>query len=363
MFDTWYDGPSGLEHGHTGSSLGQEYLINDAGHVSVAQGQSQGPGGGSSLLVTGASTPAPTLVGANGIISSPSNSSGLKFDLIWDSSVASAPSGFMQAVIDVAQYYAKLYSNNIVINLEVGWGEIAGSAMASNALGESESYGYVGNYYSLITNALKHDGYSFSAANEPQTSQFWINTAEAKAMGLVGGSTVGTSSLDGYIGFSTLSGTGYSWNVNATVGASNTGTASNQIDLQAVIQHEISEVMGRIGMEGQTISGHKTYTPLDLFDFSSSNHLELSGSGGYFSTNNGTTHLGNFNNASAYGGDIADWASATSPNLSGTTGLPSGFSDAFNAFGWPGNAGLSQSDMLELAALGYTLTSYGISVA
>ena len=342
MFETWYTGHSSLDHGHISSLLGQEYLINDAGQVSLVQGESHGVTGGSSSLIAGSSTPAPTLVGANGILTSPYNSSGLKFDLIWDSSVASAPSGFVQAVIDVAQYYAKLYSSNIVINIKVGWGEIANSPMASNALGESESYGYVGNDYSLITNALKPHGYTFSAINEPTTAQFWINTAEAKAMGLASGGAVGSSSLDGYIGFSTLSGTGYSWNFNATVGASNTGIGTHQFDLQAVIQHEITEVMGRIGMEGQIINGNATYTPLDLFNFNSPGHLTLSGTGGSFSTNNGTTGtaLGNFNNASTYGGDIGDWASATSPSLSGTQGLLAGVSDAFDAFAWSGNAGI-----------------------
>jgi len=33
MFDIWYDG-----HGNNGSSLGQEYLINDSGDVSLAHG-------------------------------------------------------------------------------------------------------------------------------------------------------------------------------------------------------------------------------------------------------------------------------------------------------------------------------------
>ena len=352
MFDTWYDGPLG-NHGQLNSSLGQEYLINDAGDVSPVHGGSLGSGGNSSLF-TKTTAPAPTLVGSSG---------GFRIDLIWDSSVTAAPSGFMQAIIDAAQYYTTLFSNKVVINIEVGWGEIAGSKLASNALGESESYGYVGKYYPLVTNALEHDGYTFTASNEPTNAQFWINTAEAKALGLVSGTTVGTSSLDGYIGFSSLSGTGYSWNFAALVGALNTGTGTNQFDLEAVAMHEISEVMGRIEMEGAIVNGAKTYTPLDLFNFNSAGHLELSGNGGYFSTNGGTTPLGTYNNASAYGGDIADWASYSSITQS-NTGLPANVEDAYDAFAWPGhNGAVSQADILEDAALGYTLTTAGMASA
>jgi hypothetical protein len=356
MFETWYDGPSG-DQSHLNSSLGQEYLINDAGDVSPVHGASGGSGGKSSSSTNPSSSPpAPTLVGSSG---------GFQIDLIWDASVTTAPGGFVQAIIDAAQYYTTLFSNKVVVNIEVGWGEIAGSTLASNALGESESYGYVGNYYSLVTGALKHDGYAFTASNEPTNSQFWINTAEAKALGLVSGSTIGTSSLDGYIGFSTLSGTGYSWNFTGSVSGSNSGTASNQFDFEAVAQHEISEVMGRIEMQGALVNGVKTYTPLDLFNFSSAGHLELSGNGGYFSTNDGTTHLGTFNNASAYGGDIADWASYSSISQSGTlAGLPQGNEDAYDAFAWPGdNGGVSQDDILVDAALGYTLTPAGVKAA
>ena len=94
-------------------------------------------GKSSSSTNTSSSAPAPTLV---------VSSCGFEIDLIWDASVATAPGGFVEAIIDAAQYYTTLFSNKVVVNIEVGWGEIAGSTLASNALGESESYGYVGNY-------------------------------------------------------------------------------------------------------------------------------------------------------------------------------------------------------------------------
>ena len=74
--------------------------------------------------------PEPTLVGIHG---------GLQIDLIWDPSVANAPRGFTQAITDAAKYYTTLFSNDEVINIHVGYGEIDGSRMAANALGESKA--------------------------------------------------------------------------------------------------------------------------------------------------------------------------------------------------------------------------------
>lgn len=346
MFDTWYDGPHHSSLDSSANQLGPEYLVGDTGLSHDATRT-----GGSTHLK--GSAPAPTLVGSPG---------GLQFDLIWDSSVASAPSGFTQAIIDAATYFTTLFSTHAVINIHVGWGEIAGQSISSSALGESESYGNIVPY-SSVANALTNTP---SAGNEPTGSQFFVTTAEAKAFGWISGTSTST---DGYIGFGTLSRTGYSWNFNATSSAGyHTGTGTSQFDLEAVAWHEISEVMGRIGMEGATMNGGATYTPLDLFNFQNAGVLELSGNGGYFSINNGSSGIGNFNNATANGGDIADWASSASATTqSGTTmpSLPSGnYSDAFDAFGWPGyNGVVSQSDIQELAALGYSLSSAGIATA
>jgi hypothetical protein len=355
MGDYWHDAQLASHFsGHDPNALGQEYLMNVAGQVGPAFGASNFSGNNMTSLIgsTSSVVPPPTLIGS---------SNGLQIDLVWDSSVANAPKGFVQSIIDAAQYFTTLFSNHEVIKIDVGYGEIAGSPMSPSALGESESYGYLTNY-ATVTAALSHDGFVFSASNEPTNSQFFLTSAEAKALGLANP----TSGLDGYIGFSTLSGTGYSWNLAASLAGSNTGTASNQFDLQSVAFHEISEVMGRIGMDGAFINGKATDTPLDLFKFQSTGLLDLAPNGGYFSNNDGVTHLGTFNNASLNGGDVADWASRTSPTQSHTVGLPSGTNvmDAYDAFIFPGyNGDLSQSDILELAALGYKLTPTGVAAA
>lgn len=121
----------------------------------------------------------------------------------------------------------------------------------------------------------------------------------------------------------------------------------------------MSEVMGRIGIEGQDVFGIgvPTYTTLDLFNFSSPGALELSGNGGYFSLNDGLTGLGTFNDANLYGGDIADWASHSSVADSHTIGLVPGDQDSYDAFGRPGIKGaLSVSDLLVDRSLGYSFT-------
>ena len=318
--DGWHDG--WLSPGH--------------GHFPAVSGVS-GPGHPSSTVPSSSLASGQTLVGSPG---------GFQIDLLWDSSVANAPIGFQQAVIGAATNLANHFTNDEVINIHVGWGEVGGSRISSGALGESESYGYLTDY-ATIAGAL----HAPAAANDPTTSQFFVTSAEAKTLNLVSATS---SSVDGYVGFGTLSHTGYSWDYNT----SSFPLGAKQFDFQAVVQHEISEVMGRIGMEGHIVNNAPTYTPLDLFNLKSPNTLELSGNGGYFSTDGGQHNLGTFNNASHYGGDIADWASATSPTQSGTQGLttPGKYDDAFDAFGWPGYVGqLTTSDVSELAALGYKL--------
>ncbi len=267
---------------------------------------------------------------------------GLQIDLIWDSSVASAPAGFQQAIITAAQYLTSLSSTAAVLNIQIGYGEVGGTAMSSGALGESQSYGYLTSYATVV-NALAHDNYPVvTASNAPTGAQFFVTSAEAKAMGLISATS---SSVDGFIGLSSSYPLDYSTS-GAPAGSSSYGAVG-------IAEHELSEVMGRIGMEGRIINGAPSYTPLDLFNYASAGRLELSGSGGYFSVNGGSTALGTYNNNTANGGDIADWASGYGPVQN----------DAFNAYTAPGPTTVSSADVQEIAALGYKLTPTGSSLA
>ncbi|HLH98638.1 MAG TPA: NF038122 family metalloprotease [Xanthobacteraceae bacterium] len=347
-FDHWHNltGDASSSAGNSssfGSVMSEEYLLKDSGQASPVSGATaQSPASGVTTVASTGSLPAQTLVGS---------ANGLQFDLTWDASVVDAPRGFIQAVVDAAKLYSTLYSNKAVINIDVGYGEIGGTTLPAYALGASDPFGYLTDY-SIVTSVLSGDGFNFSAANEPTASQFFITSAEAKAMGLVDSA----AGLDGFMGFSDLTGTGFSWNTAGSANGLNGGTKANQFDLQAVAEHEISEVMGRLGIEGLPVNGTPTYSPLDLFNYQSPGMLALSPNGGYFSPLNGFINLGNFNNAAANGGDIADWASNASIAQSGTLGLPRGSYDAYDAFTFPGvNGHVSLSDIVESEALGYTL--------
>ncbi|HKF62664.1 MAG TPA: hypothetical protein VKB42_14955, partial [Dongiaceae bacterium] len=116
--------------------------------------------GGFGGITPHSSTPAPTLVGPAG---------GLQFDLVWDPSVADAPKGFQQAIVNAALSYTKLFSDDIVIKIRVGYGEVAGSKLDAGALGESES-NYMLVSYATVAGALAGDNYPLTLArNEPTT--------------------------------------------------------------------------------------------------------------------------------------------------------------------------------------------------
>jgi hypothetical protein len=314
-------------------------------------------GGGSSL--SHAPPPAPKAV------SSPDGN--LTIDLIWDSSVASAPADFRNTVIFAAQELANALgattASGTEVYIDVGWGEIGGMGMSPSALGESMTNGYLvtdGQLTPLLTShleSLPHSS-SYAVGNSSTLSsgtQFFLPTAEARAVGYSGASAGSPSSPDGYIGISTL-GKGYSWQYTGVDGTILTPATANWYSLYGDALHELSEAMGRISMEGlQTMHGHKTYAPLDLFDYSNTTPgaLALSNTGGYFSIDGGATPKGNFNNAKLTPGDIADWSSFDAPTESGTT-VPSGEEDAFNAYGFANtNDVLSPEDILLMQALGY----------
>jgi hypothetical protein len=331
LFDTWDEPWFDLHHFDV-ASLGPEYVLDSSGHVFPAFFHQSF--GNHFTNFRHSFAPSHTLVGSPG---------GLQFDLVWDASVANAPSGFKQAVIAAATYYTTLFSNDEVIKIAVGYGEMHGTRLASDAIGASESNGYLTSYTTTV-NALGNDNYPPSLAqNEPTSAQFFITRAEAKALGLISGSS---TAVDGYIGLSSTDPISYS--------PSGPASGSGQYDAVAIAEHEIGEVMGRIGLEGGIVAGKHTYTPLDLFNFQGPGILELSANGGYFSVDNGATSLGTFDNASANGGDMADWASNAAPT--GST------YDAYDAFTWAGYHGVvTPRDIIVDAALGYELTPTGLA--
>jgi hypothetical protein len=314
---------------------GQLVLLDDDGHLSPASSSTAGGSSTHSLTFSRfGGTPAPTLVGKAG---------GLQFNLIWDSSVSSAPAGFESAAIYAATLYTQYYSNPEVINVHVGYGEVDGYSLGQGALGESMSYGYLDSYSQVLSELRGNAGSSTWAAQADSTlpatdptngGSFFVSTAEAKALGQISGNGTAT---DGYIGLSSI----YPFDYTP-----NTTPAFNQYDAVGTFAHELSEVMGRVGSVG-SIFGTNIYTPLDLFRYTGQGTRDLTAGPGYFSINNGATDLGTYNNP-LNGGDASDWI----PTLEG---------DSYGS-GYAGvRAAVSPTDIIENAVLGYHMTPAAVS--
>lgn len=263
-------------------------------------------------------------------------------NITYDSSVSSAPAGFKNAINYVAQTFDSYFTNPVDVNINVGWGEVAGQTLSANAVGES-----ITNYYSgsTIYNTIAQDLYNtdsaasnsstahsaaqYIPATSPIKTSMYISAANAKAIGAVANST---TTSDGSVGFDSS----YAYSFNTTG-----PTASGTYDFVGLAMHEISEVMGRTGFLPGSTSGTYYQTPLDLFRYTSPGVLDTNspGTANYFSVNGGSTSLNTFNTIS--GADYADWAGATP--------------DAFNAFiGSPGTTEpFSVADLSVLNAIGW----------
>ncbi len=191
-----------------------------------------------SFFVAGALTAAALGVGV------PQAADALTFHVTYDSSVSSAPAGFAPAFQSAMQFYSAHFSDPIAVNLQVGWGEVGGSPLGSNALGESETNAQGPYTFSQVKEALSADAKTVSDAtalahlvDPAANSAFAVATAQAKALSLLPGNT---SASDGAVGF----GSGVNWDF------ANTTPAPSQFDFVAVAEHEISQVMGRFSLRG-----------------------------------------------------------------------------------------------------------------
>jgi hypothetical protein len=317
-------------------------LMTDDGPVSTMFGGSASKKGGPSSPPSPSPSPSPplssggsTLVGAAG---------GLQFNLVWDTSVAGAPSGFKSAAIAAASEYTTMFSNPETITIDVGFGEVGGSALYAGNLAQSRFLGTYETYASVRSALLGDAGSSSYQALADSTlgltdpthgGRFFVTTAEAKALGQMTG-----TGLDGAIGLSSS----YSFDYNAPT----TPVAPGQYDAIGAMEHEISEVMGRFGSVGSKL-GSAVYTPLDLFRYTSSGvrDLTVGPASPYFSINNGATNLGTYNNP-ASGGDASDWVRTLVGDSYG-----SGYSGRTSV--------VSPTDLVEDSVLGYKFTTAGLA--
>ena len=270
----------------------------------------------------------------------------MQIDVIWGPGAANnaAPAAFYTAVDYVVNYYDSLFTNNVTITINVGYGQILNpfsdkpESLSSGDLGESYQSDLTTQGYMQTVSALQNEnapGSSTLPANAPEPKDFSLEmcSAEAKALGLAGPS----NALDGSVGFATNP----PWSYSTTA-----VPASDQYYLVGTVEHEFSEVMGRVADYSKL-----QYDVLDLYRYASPGLLSEGPIDGdktdYFSIDNGATNLGSWNNVSSKG-DLADWY----PEGPGPDG-----NDAYNDYSNPGVInGVSPNDITLMAALGWTAT-------
>lgn len=255
---------------------------------------------------------------------------------IWDASITALPdAGVVKAAFTaVANDYAASFSAPVAVYINVGWGEVAGTALPLNAVGAS-STNLLGYFSYAQTRALLPHA-TLSATAPAGVANYVIASAEAKALGLVAATQ---SSPDGYIGFAGRT-AGYSF--------SPAGLTAKLYDFQSIAAHEIAEVLGRLSGVGT----NAWRTPFDLFRFAKPGTLSYSNnSAAYFSVDGGVTNLANFN-YSRSGGDRSDWATAVTTFDA---------SDAFIGRGQRKN--ITAVDLAVLGAIGWDGSNLGNSGA
>ena len=235
-----------------------------------------------------------------------------------------------------AQIYTTNFVDPITINITVTAVTGTGTLGMSNTFYESQGWGTL---QTALTNDAKSPadfiaigaGGSINGADPTAgTGAWWVTTAQAKALGLLAGNDPAT---DGTI----TVGTGFTYTYDDSG-----GVAPGTFDLTDVFAHEISEVMGRAGLNGITFGGQpNSYTLLDAFSYQGAGARGLgNGGGNSFSINNGTNLLKAFNNQASNGGDSRDWASGTN--------------DSYNAFSSSGVVNpVTALDLEEMDVLGF----------
>jgi autotransporter passenger strand-loop-strand repeat protein len=267
----------------------------------------------------------------------------------YDASVSAAPAGFKAAINYAIGILDAAFTNNVTVNIRVGWGEVDGQAIASDDLGENfQAAAPVAYNYSTLTNALianatapdQQEAYATLPATDP-VGHFDIGSAAAKALGLI---PADGTAIDGWVGFTNT----VQWSFNPY--APPTGS---EYDFIGTVEHEVTEVMGRNSYLGQNENFNHAYSIEDLFRYSAPGVRELAPgpvhSTGYFSIDNGVTDLGNWNNHIATG-DLGDWGSGF-----GSAGGPGPFgNDSFNNESDYGVFNrLSESDLTLMNVIGW----------
>jgi hypothetical protein len=237
------------------------------------------------------------------------------------------------AWISAASDFTSNFSDNIHINITV-------DAVSGTSVFGQSSTSLVSASYATLRNDLIADsktvtdamavslGGSITVADPTAgAGKWWVSKAQAKAIGLIADSLT----TDGTTRF----GTGFAFTFSGPV-------AAGTYDFKGIAEHEISEVMGRLGISGGTIGSFaNSYSLIDAFAFTAPGTRGLvGGPGEYFSVDDGTTLEKLWNDPTVNHLDSRDWAP--------------GSNDSFNQFSNSGVVnGLSTTDLKLMDAIGY----------
>jgi hypothetical protein len=270
------------------------------------------------------------------------NPNGLTLDITWDSSVASAPADFEQTVEHGVKILEQAITNKITVDIAVGYGEYGNDSLLPGGISEGGPQEYALSY-SDLRSLLALEGTTAAAIlgvnSLPNTlsldgqSNFFVGTAEAKALGLLNndgsvtpeGLALGLSddggSPDGWTGF----GTGF--------------TSTGLIDAAL---HEIAHAMGRFyGTSALSLYRYTVSNGQAVHYFQGGNPPP-DAAPSYFSIDGGVTKIADFGETSDPSDFLNSPASSLTPN------------DPFDEF-VAGDGDLTPQDLVMLNVLGFQI--------
>lgn len=277
-----------------------------------------------------------------------------------------ALAGFQAA----ANYWQSQLTDNVTVNVNVGFSalgpDILGSAGSTRAvfsvadvraalIGDATSTNdmlAIGNLptlsglggISFLTQVNSETGSSAVTLDNDDSDNnrfLYLNTANAKALGLMGAN----AAADASITFSSL----FSWDFDQS-----NGVGAGLQDFVGVAIHEIGHALGFVsGVDivdddignPTNLDNYAIYSALDFFRFSAPGTLNLAaGDAAYFSLDGGTTNLGNFSTGSFYGDEeqASHWKDNLGLGIMDPTMNPAGQINtpsaldlvAFDVIGW-----------------------------
>jgi hypothetical protein len=241
------------------------------------------------------------------------------------------------AWIAAAGIFTRNFTDNVHINITVD--AVAGDAVFGQSDASLVSISYADLLARVKANASTQNdeiaigpGGSMTAADPTNgAGTWWLTRSQAKALGLIPDDL----QEDG----TTTFGAG---NPFTFAGAIAAGTS----DFVGIAAHEISEVMGRLGLSGGSVGNTaNSFSLIDNFSYTGPRTKGLQGGpGNNFSIDNGATLLKLWNDPTTNQLDSRDWAPGTN--------------DAFNQFSDSGVVNpVTAIDLQLMDVIGYTLTA------